>query len=90
MARARNTTSATRRTSSSRGGAQPPSIRGEKRVKETDSTIPVAAPRRKRGRHDGPTDPAAIDHRKQITGTDELGNEKGGTRHRKGGGAPLG
>src|SRR4029079_17443922 len=86
MPRTRNTTTTT---TSNRGGPRPPSIRGEKRVKETGVTIPVAPSRRKRGRHDGPTDAAAIDHRKQITGTDELGNVKGGTRRQKGGGAPL-
>jgi hypothetical protein len=66
-----------------------PGIRGEKRVKETDATIPVGPARRKRGEHDGPTSPAAIDRRKQVTGTDELGSEKRGARRRKGGGAPL-
>jgi hypothetical protein len=54
-----------------RSKVAPPSIRGEKRVRKTDTTIPVGPARRRRGTHDGPTDPAAIDRRKQFSGTDE-------------------
>ncbi len=55
----------------SKDPARAPSIRGEKRVKATDASIPVGPARRQRGRHDGPTDPAAIDRRKEFTGTDQ-------------------
>ena len=49
--------------------ASPPSIRGEKRVKGTERTVPVEPPEPEAG---GPTEPAAVDHRKQFTGgTDE-------------------
>lgn len=61
-----------RKTTTTRSTAKPPSIRGEKRVKETNASVPVAPARRARGRHDGPTDPAAIDRRRQVIGTDEL------------------
>jgi hypothetical protein len=70
-----------------RDNAQPPAIRGEKRVKQTNATVPVAPARRRRGTHDGPTDPAALDRRKQFTGTDEPADPKRGkTSSRKGGG----
>jgi hypothetical protein len=62
-----------------RDKAQPPAIRGEKRVKETNATVPVAPARRRRGTPDGPTDPAAIDRRKQFSGTDEPADPKRGT-----------
>ena len=52
--------------------ARPPSIRGEKRVRKTNAAVPIAPARRARGTHDGPTDPAAVDRRKEVTGTDEL------------------
>ena len=67
-------------------GVKPPSIPGEKRVKETDASVPVAPPRRRRGTHDGPTDPAAIDRRKQFSGTDEPADPKRGTARRPAGG----
>ncbi len=51
--------------------ARAPSIRGEKRVTETDAEVPVDPPIRARGTHDGPTDPAGVDRRKQFSGTDE-------------------
>jgi hypothetical protein len=51
--------------------ARAPSIRGEKRVRETEQSVPVAPARRRRGAHDGPTDPAAIDRRKEFVGTDQ-------------------
>lgn len=51
--------------------ARPPSIRGEKRVKPTDASVPVGPSGRRRGTHDGPTDPVAIDRRREFTGTDE-------------------
>src|SRR3954465_3138963 len=73
MARARKTEPV-----KSRDKAPPPSIRGEKRVKETNATVPVAPARRRRGTHDGPTDPAAIDRRKQFSGTDEPADPKRG------------
>ena len=45
---------------------------GEKvRVKETAATVPVKPTRAPRP---GPTDPAAIDRRRQIVGTDEHQN----------------
>ena len=70
MARPRKTQPVNK--SKSKSAARPPSIRGEKRVKKTRASIPVGPARRKRGTHDGPTDPAAVDRRRQVTGTDEL------------------
>jgi hypothetical protein len=70
-----------------RDKARPPAIRGEKRVKETNATVPVAPARRKPGTHAGPTDPAAIDRRRQFSGTDEPADPKRGkTSQRRGGG----
>ena len=54
-----------------KAAARAPSIRGEKRVKATDASVPVGPARRRRGTHDGPTDPAAIDRRREFTGTDQ-------------------
>lgn len=54
-----------------KAAARAPSIRGEKRVKATDASIPVGPPSRRRGTHDGPTDPAAVDRRREFTGTDQ-------------------
>jgi hypothetical protein len=71
MARPRKTSPVKHTTTVTRTAAKPPSIRGEKRVKETHASVPVAPARRLRGRHDGPTDPAAVDRRKQFSGTDE-------------------
>lgn len=73
--------------------AQPPAIRGEKRVKRTEKTIPVGPARRRRGTHDGPTDPVAVDRRKQITATDESadvnrGKPRGGNAGRSAVGLP--
>jgi hypothetical protein len=73
---------ATSKTSTSKTGRsapKPPSIRGEKRVKATDATVPVGPARRRRGMHDGPTVAAAIDHRKQFSGTDAPANPKRGS-----------
>ena len=69
--------------------ARAPSIRGEKRVKETDASIPVGPSRRARGTHDGPTDPVAIDQRKEFTGTDQPADPAKGKqgRQRAGGNA---
>ena len=64
----------------------PPSIRGEKRVKETKASVPVGPARRKRGTHDGPTKAAAIDRRKQFSGTDEPADPKRQTARRPAGG----
>jgi hypothetical protein len=74
MARPRKTQPVTKSKSksTSKSTARPPSIRGEKRVKRTGASIPLGPARRQRGTHDGPTDPAAVDRRRQITGTDEL------------------
>ena len=66
----------------SKDPARAPSIRGEKRVKKTAATVPVGPARRARGTHDGPTDPAAVDRRVQVTGTDELRDPKTGKRPR--------
>ena len=66
-----------RTTTVTRSTAKAPSIRGEKRVKETEASVPVAPARRPRGRHDGPTNPAAVDRRRQVTGTDELPRKRG-------------
>lgn len=52
---------------STRLSAQHP---GEKAVEKTDSDVPVA-PEPQPAVPDHPTDPAAIDQRKQFTGTDE-------------------
>jgi hypothetical protein len=72
-----------------RTDAKAPSIRGEKRVKKTKATVPVGPALRRRGTHDGPTDPAAIDRRKQFSGTDEPADPKSGksTRRPSGGSA---
>ena len=81
---ATTTKAPTRKTS--RSAAKPPAIRGEKRVKKTDATVPVGPPRRRRGMHDGPTAMAAVDRRKQFSGTDEPANPKRGTARRPAGG----
>jgi hypothetical protein len=70
----------------SRAEAKPPGIRGEKRVKETKVTVSVRPARRRRGMHDGPTNPAAIDRRKQFSGTDEPADPKRGSARRPAGG----
>ena len=54
-----------------KAAARAPSIRGEKRVKATHASVPVGPSRRRRGSHDGPTEPAAIDRRREFTGTDQ-------------------
>ena len=77
-------------TNKPRRNAQPPAIRGEKQVKETDATVPLAPPRRRRGTHDGPTDPAAIDRRKQFSGTDEPADAKSGKSSRRPSGGSAG
>jgi hypothetical protein len=69
-----------------RPSPKPPAIRGERRVKETDATVPVGPARRRRGTHDAPTDPAAVDHRKQFSGTDEPADPKRETACRPAGG----
>lgn len=75
----------------SKDPARPPSVRGEKRVKRTKGTaLPVGPSRRARGTHDGPTDPAAVDRRKQVTGTDELRNPVNAKRPRQRGGGNAG
>ena len=68
--------------------AQPPSIRGEKRVKATGASLPVGPSPRRRGTHDGPTDPAAIDRRREFTGTDQPADPTPGkpAKRRRGGG----
>ena len=65
----------------------PPAIRGEKVVRKTKTTVPVGPSRRARGTHDGPTDPAAIDRRKQFSGTDEPADPKRGSARRPSGGS---
>ena len=47
--------------------------RGDEKVKETERTVPVKPVRAPRP---GPTNPAAIDRRRQIVGTDELPKRK--------------
>ena len=62
-----------RTTGKSVAGKNVPSSRkipGERAVRETDSTVPVKPVKRRRGT-EKPSDPAAIDRRKQFTGTDE-------------------
>jgi hypothetical protein len=73
-----------------RSAPTPPSIRGEKRVKETDASVPVGPARRRRGTHDGPTVAAAIDRRKQFSGTDEPADPKGGSSARRPAGGNAG
>src|SRR5205823_991568 len=51
--------------------AAPPRIRGEKFVKETERTLPVARTR-KSAVEKSPMPVEAMDHRMQVTGTDEL------------------
>jgi hypothetical protein len=69
-----------------RGDAKPPGIRGERRVKETDASVPVGPARRRRGTHDAPTKGAAVDRRKQFSGTDEPADPKRQSARRPAGG----
>ena len=69
---------------------RPPAIRGEKRVKETDATVPVAPAPRRRGMRNGPTDPKAVDRRKEFTGTDQPADEKRGKTAQSPGGGNAG
>jgi hypothetical protein len=69
-----------------RSSAKPPAIRGERRVKETDASVPVGPARRRRGTHDAPTKAAAVDRRKQFSGTDEPADPKRQTARRPAGG----
>jgi hypothetical protein len=69
-----------------RSDAKPPGIRGERRVKETDASVPVGPARRRRGTHDAPTSAAAVDRRKQFSGTDEPANPKRENARRPAGG----
>ena len=82
--RQRKTQPVTRKTN--RPGAKPPAIRGERRVKETEASVPVAPARRRRGTHDAPTKAAAVDRRKQFSGTDEPANPKREKSRRPAGG----
>jgi hypothetical protein len=67
MARRTTSKSATSKRATRYGRAEK---RDEKvRVKETERTVPVKPVRAPRP---GPTNPAAIDRRRQIVGTDEL------------------
>jgi hypothetical protein len=84
MARARTTQTA----KMSKQKVSPPSIVGEKRVKRTEAAVAVKPAKRKQGMHDGPTNPAAIDQRRQITGTDEPVKGKGGRVQPRSGGNP--
>jgi hypothetical protein len=87
MARAKSGSGSRKTQSVSRNApAKPPSIRGEKRVKETRASVPVGPARRKRGTHDAPTDPAAVDRRKQFSGTDQPADTKRGKTRRPSGG----
>ena len=52
---------------------------GEKSVRATSKSLPVK-PGRKRGGADAPTDPAAVDRRRQIVGTDDPGMAPGPRR----------
>ncbi len=70
--------------------APPPSIRGEKRVRATKASVPVAPPRRQSGTHDGPTDPAAVDQRREFIGTDDATGGKSGKAPRAKGGGNAG
>ncbi len=45
-------------------------IPGEKAIRGTDQSLPVKPPKRSKVA-DRPTDPAAVDQRRQIIGTDE-------------------
>jgi hypothetical protein len=69
--------SGTRKTA--RAARPAPQIAGEKAVRRTDASVPVG--RAKTSPEDrGPTAPAAIDRRRQVTGTDELPGRKTGNR----------
>ena len=77
MARTRSTaTSRTTKPLKSKDAAQPPSIRGEKQVKEAKSAVPVDLPKRS-AEAEEPLAPEAIDHRKQFSGTDEHAADRG-------------
>ena len=88
----RSNTSSSRKTQpvKTKDPARAPSIRGEKRVKGTDASLPVRPPRRARGTHDGPTDPAAIDQRKEFTGTDQPADPAEGKQGRQHAGGNAG
>ena len=61
-----------------------PQIAGEKAVHRTDASVPVSGVRTSPDDR-GPTVAAAIDRRRQVTGTDELPGGKGGrTKGRRG------
>jgi hypothetical protein len=47
-----------------------PRIPGEKSVRRTGATVPVAPPKRSR-KAEQPMPPAAVDHRRQVVGTDD-------------------
>lgn len=72
----------------SRSKVSPPAIPGEKRIKKTTAAVPVGPPRRRRGMHDGPTIVAAIDQRRQFSGTDEPAPGKKAKPGSRGGGNP--
>jgi hypothetical protein len=60
-----------------------PQIAGEKAVRRTDASVSVA--RAKTAPEDqGPTVAAAVDRRRQVTGTDELPGRSGNTGQRRG------
>ena len=67
-----------------------PAIVGEKRVKKTGQTVAVGPAKRKRGLHSGPTALAAVDRRRQITGTDELPKRAKVRGHGNSGRGPVG
>jgi hypothetical protein len=61
--------SGTRKTA--RAARPAPQLPGEKAVRRTDASVPVG-PAKTSPEDRGPTAPAAIDRRRQVTGTDEL------------------
>ena len=66
------------KTAGGRRQAAPPKLPGEKSVRGTDKTVPVAPePRSRVPEH--PTDPHAVDQRDQFVGTDAL-RERGSAR----------
>src|SRR5436190_23202243 len=64
-----------RRGSATRKSASPIGLPGERVVRETDKTVAVKPPKRGTGRK-GPTADAAVDRRKQFSGTNEHADDR--------------
>jgi hypothetical protein len=72
---------ATRKTT--RAARPAPQIAGEKAVRRTGASVPVSGAKTSTNDR-GPTVAAAIDRRRQVTGTDELPGKVGRVKGRRG------